>query len=331
MLKNLGDAVKRTLDLNQAGLRATAEAIAGFRAEKTTATEQSSTPGQPAVPAQPAPEEMPLPNRPGRGRPEKETVTKSNLRLKEVKELQAKGWSIRQTGKHLKMHRQTVKKYLHLENVPEKQYPPGFGGKSSLSEEQLQYLARQWRETRAGPGQLWRELSAKGYTGSITSVYRAVAHFPARAATVTEADMPKKGQTPLSALRAMWLLVKPKEELSERKQKMRAALLEHHPQAQKVCLLAGRFIQMVKHRQHEQPDEWLKDAKESRFSPIVQLAAGLQRDYQAVKAGLSMEWSNGQVEGQINRLKLIKRQAYGRAKLDLLKKRVFFKPVRQAA
>ncbi len=172
---------------------------------------------------------------------------------------------------------------------------------------------------------------AKGYSGSITSVYRAVAHFPAREATVTRADLPKKGHTPLSALRAMWLIVKPQEELSERKQKMRAALLEHHPQGRKVHPLVERFVHMVKHRQPEQLDEWLKDAKESNLPPMVQLAAGLQRDYQAVKAGLSMEWSNGQVEGQINRLKLIKRQAYGRAKLDLLKKRVFFKPVRQAA
>jgi hypothetical protein len=58
----------------------------------------------------------------------------------------------------MKMHRQTVKRYLHLEKVPKKQYPPGFGGKSSLSEEQLQYLAKQWRESQAGPKQLWREL-----------------------------------------------------------------------------------------------------------------------------------------------------------------------------
>jgi transposase len=125
LLKNLGDAVKRTLDLNQAALRAAAGAIAGFGNGRT------DTPTQATTTAQSAPPEVSLPSRPRGGRPKKETVTKSNLRLKEVKELQAQCYSIREMGKHLKMHRQTVKKYLHLEKVPKKQYPPGFGGKSS--------------------------------------------------------------------------------------------------------------------------------------------------------------------------------------------------------
>ena len=79
---------------------------------------------------------------------------------------------------------------------------------------------------------------------------------------------------------------------------------------------------MVKDRQAMQLDQWLVDAKASEIPQLKQFAVGLESDYYAVKAGLSLEWSNGQVEGQINRLKLIKRQAYGRAKLDLLKKPV---------
>ncbi len=88
---------------------------------------------------------------------------------------------------------------------------------------------------------------------------------------------------------------------------------------------------MVRDRQSEKLNQWIADAKNSSIAQLKQFARGLERDYEAVKAGLSLQWSNGQVEGQINRLKLIKRQAYGRAKLDLLKKRVFYKPARQAA
>ena len=78
-------------------------------------------------------------------------------------------------------------------------------------------------------------------------------------------------------------------------------------------------------------DNWITEAAQTDIAHLKRFTTGLQRDYQAVKAGFSMEWSNGQVEGQINRLKLIKRQTYGRAKHDLLKKRVFYKPTRQAA
>ena len=88
---------------------------------------------------------------------------------------------------------------------------------------------------------------------------------------------------------------------------------------------------MVKNRKAEALHTWIAGAKESGIAQLKQFAGGLKRDYQAVHAALTMEWSNGQVEGQINRLKLIKRQAYGRAKLDLLKKRVLYKPTRKDA
>ncbi len=67
---------------------------------------------------------------------------------------------------------------------------------------------------------------------------------------------------------------------------------------------------------------WINDAKECQASAMKTFANGLQRDYDAVKAAVSLKWSNGQVEGQVNRLKNIKRQMYGRAGFELLKKKV---------
>ena len=83
--------------------------------------------------------------------------------------------------------------------------------------------------------------------------------------------------------------------------------------------LALRFIEIVRSRASELFDTWLADAERSALRSF---AAGLKQDETAVRAALTHDWSNGQVEGQITRLKLLKRQMYGRAKLDLLRARL---------
>ena len=85
--------------------------------------------------------------------------------------------------------------------------------------------------------------------------------------------------------------------------------------------LAQGFSRMVRERDPEMLDGWLEEASASRSPELQSFAEGLRGDYGAVRAALSERWSNGQVEGQINRLKLLKRQMYGKAKLDLLKRR----------
>ena len=79
---------------------------------------------------------------------------------------------------------------------------------------------------------------------------------------------------------------------------------------------------MVRERDPEMLDGWLKEVSESDSPELCSFAEGLRGDYAAVRAALCESWSNGQVEGQINRLKLLKRQMYGRANLDLLRRRV---------
>lgn len=79
---------------------------------------------------------------------------------------------------------------------------------------------------------------------------------------------------------------------------------------------------MVRERQAARFDAWLLRATDSGIGELQSFVAGLERDKAAVVAALSLPFSNGQVEGQVNRLKLIKRMAYGRAKFDLLRHRV---------
>lgn len=124
----------------------------------------------------------------------------------------------------------------------------------------------------------------------------------------------------------MWLLVRSEAQLDQEQLHWRDTLLQHSQQAARAYPLAQRFVQMVKQRQAEALDAWLYDALHSEVPQLMHFAHGLQQDYAAVKAALEFPWSSGQTEGQITRLKLIKRQMYGRAKFDLLRLRVLHPP-----
>jgi transposase len=86
--------------------------------------------------------------------------------------------------------------------------------------------------------------------------------------------------------------------------------------------LVQEFLQMVRKQKEEELDSWINKVAASKVTDLQSFARGLERDKVAVLAGLREDWSQGQVEGQVNRLKLKKREMYGRAKFDLLRKRV---------
>jgi transposase len=90
----------------------------------------------------------------------------------------------------------------------------------------------------------------------------------------------------------------------------------------KAIRLTQDFAELVRQRQPDQLESWLTRASASGLQAFKSLANGLRADYEAVKAGVELKWSTGPVEGQINRLKTLKRQMYGRAGIDLLRQRV---------
>jgi transposase len=94
-----------------------------------------------------------------------------------------------------------------------------------------------------------------------------------------------------------------------------------HAELAEAIALAQDFAQLVRQRQASQLDAWLARAAESSLVPLQRFAKGLRDDYDAVKAGVTVPWSTGPVEGHINRLKMLKRQMFGRARLDLLSRR----------
>jgi len=124
-----------------------------------------------------------------------------------------------------------------------------------------------------------------------------------------------------SAREAAWLLLRPGELTDEEKQ-MVELLCRLSPEVGRAQELALGFARLVKERDVDGLRGWLIDAHRSEVAEFVSFANGLTADLQAVRAALEYEWSNGQVEGQVHRLKLVKRQMYGRGKPDLLRARV---------
>lgn len=124
-----------------------------------------------------------------------------------------------------------------------------------------------------------------------------------------------------SAREASWMLLRP-EELRDEEKRTVELLCRLSPKVGRAQELALSFARLVKERDVDELSGWLIDAHGSEVAEFVTFANGLTADLQAVRAALEYEWSNGQTEGQVHRLKLVKRQMYGRGKLDLLRARV---------
>jgi transposase len=135
---------------------------------------------------------------------------------------------------------------------------------------------------------------------------------------------PAEAAPPLPAARQLaWLLCQEAERRSAADQAL-VEQLQPHTDLTHVQQLGQQGTAMVRQRQAADLDAWLQPCQASTSVELRNFVAVLQRDYAAVKAALTLPWSNGPVEGHINRLKLIKRSGYGRMQLDLLRQRVLY-------
>jgi len=305
LLRNLGDALQRMLGRHPKALRTAARTAHEQLQGHMTATADG-------------PESTPLPTLEPR---EPEAPTYRQARFAEVKALAAHGYSRRVIARQLHMHRETVARYFQLDELPKRATPPQ--SVSSVTP-YLPYIKQRWAEGCHNGKQLWREICAQGYAGSYMSVRRALKKFRSDDGRRQKLLPPPPPR--LSPRQARWLLVQPWEALTNEGQAQLAALGECCPAAATAYPLAQRFVQMVTHRQAQALSSWLVDARASGVPQLRNFAKGLLRDYDAVQAALSLPWSNGQTEGQVTRLKCIKRQLYGRANFDLLRLRVLRPP-----
>jgi transposase len=125
----------------------------------------------------------------------------------------------------------------------------------------------------------------------------------------------------LTARQLSYLLIRRPEKRTPHEQEQIVQIQQHDPTIAQLATLTETFAQMVRQRTPSALQTWLETALTSGLPDLKRFARGLQHDA-AVHAALELPYSNGQTEGQVTRLKLLKRQMYGRAKLDLLRQRV---------
>nr|WP_317110686.1 ISL3 family transposase [Chroococcidiopsis sp. SAG 2025] len=250
-------------------------------------------------------------------------------RYEQVHTLRQKDLTIPDIAHHLGMGERTVFRYLASPQFPEWQPHPRHTRKSAL-DSYKPYLVEQWNAGQRQTKRLFAQLQQQGYAGSFQTVARYTHRLrQAQRQHLNAADgrgpaPPIKDirQPPLTARRATWLIFQRPEQLKDDDEALVTQLKAQHQEIETAITLCRAFAQLVRQRLPEQLDLWVEQAANSTLVQFQRFARSLQQDYEAVKAGVTLTTSNGQVEGQINRLKMLKRQMYGRAGFDLLRRRV---------
>ncbi|MCB0188882.1 MAG: ISL3 family transposase, partial [Caldilineaceae bacterium] len=316
LLQNLTDTLKRMFDRQPKQLREAAKlAVEAVTAPTIEATDVNPLQQSENVSTVTERQDSPL----EAGKAKSAVPTTAQVRFSEVKTLQKQGWSQRAVAEHLQMSRGTVRRYWPLD-----EYPQRCAGPQSVSSvtPYLSYLVQRWQEGCQNRKQLFAELQEQGFTGSYVSLCRACNSLVITGTVLPHQSTPPIPMPSLSAQRAAWLFSTLSDNLEPEQQHLRDALCQVCVGAHQVYELAQSFGTMIRNRQADTLDDWLRKAEQCTVDELRRFPTNLKRDYAAVRAALQHHWSNGPVEGQVNRLKLIKRSMYGRAGFDLLRKRV---------
>jgi transposase len=248
--------------------------------------------------------------------------------------LHRQGWSGEAIARQLGMGRTTVFRDLHAPTFPERKGRADRG--QSVLNPYKDYLVQRWNAGYRDTRQLCAELRQRGYRGSYPTVARYTQRLrQAQGATprqrlggkpLVAVSDPK--QPPLTARRAAWLVLRREDRRTAVESQQLTQLRAQPGELAEAITLTEDFVQLIRQRQGAQLDPWLERAAQSILGVFRRFAQGLRDDYAAVKAGMTLPWSTGPVEGHINRLKMLKRQMFGRARLDLLSCRFLLAPRR---
>ena len=241
--------------------------------------------------------------------------------------LHRQGWSGQAIAHYLGVGRATVFRYLRHEDLPELQGRRDAG--RSLLDRWRRVVLDHWNSGRRNARWLFRMLQQQhNYRGSYATLTRylqrlraaqgdGATHSSARRSRGVLTAAPQPVPTPRAAA---WLVLRQAENRRVQDQALLADLRQHAPELDEAVALAERFIGLVRDHAPDRLDPWLQRTADSTVEQLRRFAKHISTDYDAVRAAVGSSWSNGQVEGQINRLKTIKRQMYGRAGLDLLRR-----------
>src|SRR5690606_38808754 len=209
--------------------------------------------------------------------------------------------------------RRTVRKYLDAPQCP---HPKPRGRRPSILDPYRDYILARWAEGCHNAAELYREIVRQGYPGSRTIVKDFVATLRRRAR-----GEPVVRHVRLGPKRLRRWFSCPPDELGARERRCLELVLEASPAARETYTLLQDFRGILTERKAETRRSWLERAGGSSLAPLRGFARSLEQDMDAVMNALTLPWSNGPVEGHINKLKLLKRQMYGRAGIELLRRR----------
>jgi transposase len=241
-----------------------------------------------------------------------------------VHTLRAQGLPVATIARQLGISRPTVYAYVRRATPPGPKRPQ-FQWTTHVLTPYIPYLIRRWRESGANGARLWREIRALGYTHSARTVCRFITQLrrasEAGLAPETQGSPYTRPQGP-SARAVSFTLVHPAAKRSQDAQLYVEQLCQVEASMARANELIQAFLAMVRERRGHDLEAWMAAATTSGIDELARFARGLEDDVGALTAGLTFEWSNGVTEGQIHRLKLVKRQGYGRAGFALLRQRV---------
>jgi len=242
-------------------------------------------------------------------------------RFDQVHELKRRGLSIRGIARELGLSRKAVRRYLRRASCPD--WRPGRPTRSGM-DRYREEIDRRIAEGCTNAAELHRDLAARGCRLSYASVRRYVTRRLAAAgksrARVNAAKAP--APPPPSAKQLSFDWVRRPEERKDEQQARLDAIRSRSSQLSAAMDLADEFAALIRKRSEGTLTTWLTKAEASSCPEMRRFAEGIRRDEPAVQVAMSERWSNGPVEGHVNRLKTIKRQMYGRAGFVLLRARV---------
>jgi transposase len=250
---------------------------------------------------------------------ERRLVARTRRRHAAVYDLLAAGKSLGAISRILSLDRKTVQRFAREPDV-EKLLVKATSRESVLDPFKP-WINQRWNEGITDAAALHAELQAQGWTGSVQAVRRYVRPFRQLPAAPPPAPpVPKARQI------TRWLLSRP-EHLHPDERDQLAAVQDRCPHLDALAGHVRSFAEMMTGRHGEQQlEDWLTAVEADDQPHLHSFAAGIRTDQQAVTNGLTLPYSSGKVEGNVNRIKMIKRQMYGRASFSLLRKRVILHP-----
>ncbi|MEU3558554.1 ISL3 family transposase [Kitasatospora sp. NPDC006786] len=264
-----------------------------------------------SLPGDPAPETAAVPVEPAG-----KMAERRRLHHALVHGLLDQGLSERAVARHLGWSRNTVHRYAGAKRWQNMMKGPP-RPRASILDPYKPYLERRWEETagRITGLALLTEIRERGYRGGHTllAVWKKGRKRP---------DCPPPPPAPPTVRAAVSWLTRHPSGLTPDEELQRKTLLAHCPELETTAGLVRSFAEMLTLLEGHRLPEWITEAMTSGLRGISTFANGLNSDYDAVEAGLTTQWNSGHVEGAVNRIKMLKRQMFGRASFQLLRKRV---------